>query len=382
MPISATQLADFMARIRWIWAILATIVALGLLVVFVRTNDAAFTVYKRLKAQDQYVYEEVRPSLVAQDPATFISIRTPADVLTYRETLKRLVYGGEGQRLAETPIPADSDSPVLDAVRQFSGVAEAHRFALEVRPGLYSYIYLMVPANPMPHRGLIYHHGFAGSFPQRQDLIEAALKKGLTVIVMDQLAYGENAGEAPCDFPAGADCQANLQFDLTKLKNPLAIHVEPVRVAIDLMNERGINDVTVVGFSAGSGTIVLTAALDDRIQTSIAVAGTLPYYLREGQDAPIGVANYTPLRDAMSLMDLYILGASGGGRMQTHLFNRYDRCCFRNVKGLLYEPVISDRLKELDLDGQFQIRIDESHARHGISKWGIAMIFTLMGLQE
>jgi dienelactone hydrolase len=365
-----------------IWAILAIIAALGLLVVFVRTNDAAFTVYKRLKAKDQYVYEEVRPSLVAQDPATFLSIKTPANVMAYRDTLKHLVYGADGQRQPEAPIPADEDSLILDAVQQFSGVAEAHRFALEVRPGLFSYIYLMVPARPMPQRGLIYHHGFAGSFPQRQDLIEAALKRGLTVIVMDQLAYGENAGEAPCDFPADGTCRANLQFDLTKLKNPLAIHVEPVRVAIDLLNARGISDVTAVGFSAGSGTIVLTAALDERIRTSIAVAGTLPYYLREGQDAPIGVANYAPLRDAMSLMDLYILGASGEGRVQTHLFNRYDRCCFRNVKGLLYEPVISDRLKELDLGGQFQIRIDESHAHHGISKWGIAMIFELMGIQE
>ncbi|MAO92074.1 MAG: hypothetical protein CMM81_11075 [Rhodospirillales bacterium] len=371
-----------MARFRWIWAILATIAALGLLVAFVRTNDAAFTVYKRLKAKDQYVYEEVRPSLVTQDPATFLSIKTPADVMAYRDTLTHLVYGADGLRRAEIPIPADEDSSILNVVRQFSGVAEAHRFALEVRPGLYSYIYLMVPARPMPQRGLIYHHGFAGSFPQRQDLIEAALKKGLTVIVMDQLAYGENVGQAPCDFPADGTCHANLQFDLTKLKTPLAIHVEPVRVAIDLLNQRGISDVTVVGFSAGSGTIVLTAALDERIRTSIAVAGTLPYYLREGQDAPIGVADYAPLRDAMSLMDLYILGASGEGRVQTHLFNRYDRCCFRNVKGLLYEPVISDRLKELDLGGQFQIRIDESHAHHGISKWGIAMIFELMGLQE
>ena len=87
-----------MARFRWIWAILATIAALGLLVAFVRTNDAAFTVYKRLKAKDQYVYEEVRPSLVTQDPATFLSIKTPADVMAYRDTLARMVYAGQKSR--------------------------------------------------------------------------------------------------------------------------------------------------------------------------------------------------------------------------------------------------------------------------------------------
>jgi pimeloyl-ACP methyl ester carboxylesterase len=371
-----------MAIKKWILVPVAVIAALGLLVVFVRTNDAAFTVYKRLKAKDRFVYEEVRPSLIAQDPDSFISIKTPADFSAHRAMLARLVYGGDGQRQAKTPVPADQDSPLLEDARQYAGVAEAHRFGIEVRPDVYSYIYLLIPADPMPAQGLIYHHGFAGSFPQRQDLIEAAMEKNLTVIVMDQLGYGENPRYAACDTPKEEGCLANLQFDLLKLDNPLAFHVEPVRAAVDLMQDRGISDVTSVGFSAGSGTVVLTSALEDRIHTSIAVAGTLPYYLREGQDAPIGVADYAPLRAAMSLLDMYILGASGQGRVQTHIFNRYDRCCFRNVKGLLYEPVVAKDVRELGLGGRFQVRIDESHARHGISRWGIKTIFELMGLQE
>ncbi|MDF1748075.1 MAG: alpha/beta fold hydrolase [Alphaproteobacteria bacterium] len=371
-----------MAKKRWILALVALVIVLASLVIFVRENDAAFALYKRLKAKDKYVYEEVRPNLVVQDPRTFLTIETPEDFKAHRATLSQLVYGADGQRQAEVPLLADQDSETLAAVRQFSGAAEAHRYGLEVRPGQSSYIYLIIPEEPLSGRGLIYHHGFAGSFPEHPELIEAALEKHLTVIAMDQLGYGENPREVPCDFSTDPSCIASLQFEMMAIKNPLAMHVEPVRVALDLMEQRGINDVTVVGFSAGSGTIVLTAALEPRIKSAIAVAGTLPYYLREGQDAPIGVADYPPLREAMSLMDLYILGASGEGRVQTHLFNRYDRCCFRNVKGLLYEPALSERIKQLGLGGRFQVRIDESHAHHGISKWGIKTIFNLMGLED
>jgi len=362
------------------WAILIALILTlcGGLVILVRTNDGLYVQYKRLKAADRYVFDVVRPELADQDPSDSLSIRSADDLDAARAALSVLVYGGDGARNVVTPYYGHGETGSLQQAQTLEGIASARHFYLSPRPDVLSFIYLLTPKTPIAKRGLIYHHGFAGGFMQQEPLIEAALYRGYTIVAIDQLAYGENSRKSECDIDPEPDCQANLQFDLDRIHDPLRLHVEPVRAAIDLLEMQGITDISAIGFSAGAATITLTAALDNRITRSVAAAGVLPYYLREGQDAPIGIADYAPLGDRFSMIDLFLLSASGEGREHMHLFNRYDRCCFRNVKGLLYSPLLSETLGALGRGGAFEVRIDETHARHTISDWGSNQIFSFL----
>lgn len=362
---------------RRVWSGIALILCLLAGAVFAfREHDGLNVVYKRWKADDVYVFEAVRPALVAQDAAVFLTLEIAQDLADRRSAVEALVHGGP--RRPVTPYLDYSETTVTQGMTALAGLQDGRRFYLAHRPGVISYLYLMQPEAPVAGRGLIYHHGFAGSFLQHAPLLEAALAQGFTIVALDQYGYGENAREAPCEKDDTPDCEANLQYGLDKLNAPLALHIEPVRAAVDLLEKLGMTEIDGVGFSAGAGTIVLSAAVEPRLRRTVAAAGTLPYYLREGQDAPIGVAEYAPLRALAGMMDLYLLGSAGAGRAQLHLFNRYDRCCFRNVKGNLYAPVLQNRLSRLDLGGRFAVAIDETHARHKISDWGVDTILSFL----
>ncbi|NMM43568.1 alpha/beta hydrolase [Rhodospirillaceae bacterium KN72] len=355
------------------------LVAIGALVVTVRVNDTANLIYKRYKTFDRYVFEEVRPELAAQDARSFISVSSPADVKALRREVSAVIYENDGDRTAQHAFYAYGNSKTLETARNFNFVKEARQYYVAQRPGVLSFLYILEPETPNPDHAVIFHDGFAGSFVDMRPMIEAMVKAGYLVVAMDQFGYGENSREAPCEIPEyDLTCEANLQYGMAKLHSPLSLHVEPVRAAVDFLESKGVSTIDAVGFSAGSGTVVLAASVEPRIRRSVAVAGTLPYYLREGQDAPIGVADYAPLKDRASLLDLYILGASGEGRAQMHLFNRFDRCCFRNLKGRQYEGAVQDAVQSLGIGGGFGVSIDETHARHTISDWGVARVMDFL----
>ncbi len=74
-------------------------------------------------------------------------------------------------------------------------------------------------------------------------------------------------------------------------------------------------------------------------------------------------------------MDMYVLAAVGPGRRFTQIFNRFDRCCFANTLGRLYEPAVKKAVKDVNGGGAFNVVIDETHADHKVSKWTIEKIF-------
>lgn len=363
---------------RWFVIALVALAGIAGLIIAAQVNDRVNMLYKRLKTSDRYVFEEVRPELAAQDPLQFLSITTADQVAEKRRALSALVYGTDGTRQPVAAQRIDGDSLLRDQAAQFAHSRGVARYYLTPKTGVLSFFYVLLPEQDNPTKAVIYHHGFAGSFVQRQDFIEDLLAQGYVVVAIDQLCYGENAREAPCEISDDPDCRANLQFHMDKLIAPLAMHVEPVRAAIDLLQDQGVEDFAAVGFSAGAGTVILSAALDTRITRSVGIAGVLPYYLREGQDAPIGIAQYQPLRQRASMMDLFLMGAVGEGRAQKHIFNRYDRCCFRNVKGLLYQPALEGRVEAFGLGGDFSVAIDETHARHTVSPWASQVVIDFL----
>lgn len=366
---------------RWAIAGLVVLAALGGLVLAGRYYDPLNVQYKRLKAENRFEFEEVSPDILAGgDPEALLTPHSAADVDARRRAITRIIYGAP-ERIAVPAYRSGGDSDVRFALEALPHAETVKRFYQTPRAGILSFFYLMIPKEPVPGRAAIYHNGFDGTSIQSAGLLDALMEAGVTVVAIDQLGYGENTRDAPClpvTYPPR--CVASLQFHMAKLDRPLTYHVEPVRAAVDLLlNGIEADEVHAIGFSAGAATITLAAAVDTRIKRSVAASGVLPYYLREGQDAPIGIADYGPLRDRIGMMDQFLLAAAGDGRAHMHLFNRYDRCCFRNLKGRVYEKTVQDRLEEIGLGGRFEVAIDETHARHEISDYGTETILTFLG---
>lgn len=374
-------------------------IILGLVIFFVlaggliaaaRVLDPVNVYYKRLKASSPYLYEEINPDLAKTDPASLISIHSAADAVSARDALLGWVYGTEPatrrKAVLHNPRAGWSHAPEIS---DWAGLGSVSQYYINVRPDVISYAYLLAPKDvtkgPGAGKAVIYHNGMASTFRAAQDWLEPLLEAGWTVLAFDQLGYGENSREVLCDrkrdgspVPAGERCIANLQQALPLVKTPVALHVEPVLAGIDLLQEMGFSEIDAIGFSAGATTVTIAAAIDPRLRRVTAAAGILPLYLREGQDEPFGIALELAQNGPISFLDLFVLAGSGQGRVYHQLFNRYDRCCFRNVKGKHYEKEVKNALLIAGNGGQFDVTIDESHARHAVSASGISTIVDML----
>ncbi len=371
-------------------AVAVVLVLAGGLVVASRVLDPVNILYKRLKAESSYVYEEIDPALTKTDPASLITLHSAEDVAAARQALLGWVYGTEppSRRVAELYNPHAGWSHASE-IENWRGLGTVAQYYITVRPDVISYAYLLAPkpgtTGPGTGKAVLYHNGMASTFVAARDWLEPLLEAGWTVLAFDQLGYGENAREVRCDkqadgspVPDGTQCLANLHNDLALIDNPVALHVEPVLAGVDLLESLGFEHVDAVGFSAGAATVTFAAAIDTRLRRTIAAAGILPPYLREGQDQLFGIAKELAESGPISFLDLFVLAGGGEGRLYQQLFNRYDRCCFRNIKGKHYETVVKKAILEVDAGGVFAATIDESHARHGISSAGVETILDVL----
>ena len=362
---------------RYLKKILYGVIALSALAAgidfLIHHYDPTRVLYKRFKAADRYVYDEIDPRFRQTDPNALIAIQTPADLAGARARLTKAVWGGGGFPATSLPstIETGIDLPVLGAL---PNLAKIDRLTVDMGNGVRSFLYRLQPAARRRNRLVIYHHGFAGTVRDVPDTLGAFLEQGYAVLAINLMAYGGNSAY----FGAADGKQYNLHFDLEKIENPLRYQFEPVAAGINYMARNfAYRSVDMVGFSAGGFVAAVAAALDLRIRRSYPVAGVYPVYLRSGQDIQKGMASYyPPMLAAVSYLDMFVLGASGAGRRQMQIFNRYDRCCYNNTKATLYAPAVAGRAAALG--GDFAVLIDETHADHKISRFALKAILADM----
>ena len=75
----------------------------------------------------------------------------------------------------------------------------------------------------------------------------------------------------------------------------------------------------------------------------------------------------------MNYLETFVLGSWGEDRGQLQIFNRFDRCCFRNVKGLHYAPAVEAVVNKIG-PGRFKVVLDETLADHKVSDFAIETI--------
>ncbi len=361
-------------RRRWLVRALAGLSALlaavAIAVILVQTWEPAFVLYKRIKAPSRYTYDEIKPEYAAIDPAQFLSIEAPGAVEPLRARLREIVRGGwpgptEFADITGTIEIHSDELPTkrLAELRALSPVASLRAFRFDFGGGTLSYAVHLRPPSTTGET-VVLQYGFAGEFHDGRDYIERLLAEGISVIGLNLLAYGGNS-----IYRNSSGVRTNLHHQVNDIPGGLFPHVAQITWAISLAQALDPGwPVHLVGFSMGAHLVTLAAAIDPRPTVVSANSGIYPSYLRDRKlDAPVGVATHRALLAAASELDLMLLAALGERRHAMQVFNRYDRCCYSNTKGKLYEPTLQARIKSLGLPGGFHVVIDESHGRHKLS---------------
>jgi len=332
--------------------------------------------YKRFKAENKFVFEEIEPHLKKTDPAKLIRIKSRASAESIRQTLTTAIWGPSGLPTRAQP-ELVADAPP-DQLRRLPSLAAIDVLRIPVDIGYAAYIYLLRPNKPNG-RLIIYQHGYAGTVEQNMaPYFIQLLTEGYTVAASNYPEYGNNR------FP-----HLNLErFGWYPLSHdrivgvhpqPIRFYVEPIVVLLNAIR-KDYERADMVGFSAGGWIATIAAAVDQRISRTVTVAGGYPIYLRvvnfERESPPPQF--HQPLLQAANYLEMYVLAAEGKSRSLTQIFNRYDRCCYRNTYVRLYEPAVKRAIGAIG-QGRFEAFIDETHADHKVSDWSKDQIIAILG---
>jgi len=350
--------------------------------------DPTRALYKRFRMDDPYRYERIDPHLRTRDAAALIHVRTPAAAKTVRENLVRVIWGAEGLPRGARPdrvvrdilqrrdLGGDCDRRSepktrrrlrceLDRYRGWKNLAGLDELHVAVGPAYSSTVAYFRPARSNGTL-VLYHHGYAGTFHEQDRNLERLVDAGYTVAAFNLLGYGDNScpvSSAWCDVAWG-------KFDVFL---PMRLHFTPPVVTINYAQAGGhIDRVVMIGLSSGAWVTTVLSAVEPRIARSYAIAGVLPVYLHRRNEWPAG-HRYPPLVAAATMLDLFVLGATPAGRQQWQIYNRYDRCCYDGIRGTLFAATVAKGVGTIG-GGRFDVLIDETHARHKISRWTMERI--------
>lgn len=360
--------------LRWAAGVLLVLYVLTEVAVYLARNyDPVRVPYRRWRADSPYKYEEINPRYLKTDPAKLITVRSPDEAAEMRAALIDVIWGPDGFPRGKQPASVESgySDPAFEGMQNLAGI---DRVRVEMEHDIYSIAYHFRPVRANG-RMVLYHHGYAGDVRDVADLIGALVADGYNVLALNFLGYGENWFSSEIYYPKWGWYKTSVHRLLSLEEHPLKFFVEPAVVAVNYAEAMGFSYVDMIGLSAGGWVTDMVAALDPRIRRSYPVAGGYPLYLRsgaEGNQSP--PPQYDPkLLQTADYLDIYVLGAAGRDRRQMQIFNRFDRCCYRNTLARLYEPAVKAAVSEVG-EGSFAIVIDETHADHKISEFGRATI--------
>jgi len=351
--------------------------------------DPTRAMFKRAITGDRLAYEIGDPRFGDQDPAAFIRIRDASAVPEHRRRIVEVIWGGGGlpdelpdrvirdldkRQEMQGACPSGPHEFLLKSLRcEAAGYAKWRNLAGidELLTVVHSegvgsrYTASVAYFRPLRANGVlvVYQHGHAGTYHAQHRHMERLVGAGYTVAATSLANYGDNNCPRPEEAPWCAVSAGVFQVPF-----PMRVHFSPLVETINYALRTGdIRDVAVIGFSAGAWIAAVMAAIDTRISRSYPIAGVIPFHLRRDREwSP--AQSYPPLVDSAGMLDLFVLGASGAGRAQVQYFNRYDRCCYNGTRPLLYEKAVKAAVRESG-GGAFDVVLDETHARHKISRW-------------
>jgi hypothetical protein len=154
------------------------------------------------------------------------------------------------------------------------------------------------------------------------------------------------------------------QFSLLSgsvLGSPLKYFFQPELAILDKYVKRD-EVVAMTGLSGGGWTSTVLSSIEPRIKLTYAVAGSLPFSIRDGVEADLGDWEQwlVGIFPKYGYLDLYVLGTYPG-RTVVNVYNVADECCFSARTGYL-EWAKDVTIKSEKLNGKFRVVLEDSSA--------------------
>jgi len=308
-------------------------------------------------------FNDIDPVAAKVDVAALLRVRSEKDIARVRKELIAFIWKNDGRLPpASDVVRADAELPKPLANAQ----ATCETLTIAMDREFKAIVYHFRPKDPNKHLAIFHQgHDHAWTGGGGADTVKFLLAKGHSVLVFQMPLYGDNKRHAPAGI-ATHDAMAKL---VARDLNPIKYFLEPIAVALNHVEKRyAPEDVIMIGLSGGGWTTTLYAAIDPRVRLSFPVAGTLPDYLRVGRPGDKGDWEqfYPDLYKIANYLDLYVMGATGRGRQQRQVLNKYDSCCFWGIGFRTYEKHVAKVVAEVGA-GSFDVYLDESHRSHLVS---------------
>lgn len=331
-------------------------------------------------------FEEVNPlGQSTPDVPSLINIQSVDDIAITRSAIIQNLWVDTLPVKIPTNVIHDIANHQVDPELRYldlDNLSHIDRITIKMDYGFESIAYHFVPEYATD-RLMIYHQGHAGDFINGKETINFFLQNNFHVIALAMPALGMNTfpdslvipniGNVPTHgiYHTGHERFGAIQPIIEG--NALRFFVEPVIQIINYSEQFDLSDdVSMLGISGGGWTTVMAAAVDVRIKQSYSVAGTNPFILRyyapliNGGSEVGDWENWLPgLVPDINYFDLYLLGATGSGRYQMHVYNQYDSCCFAGIRHSLWSE--SFLLYHQNFDGAFEVYVDSLNYEHSIS---------------
>lgn len=317
------------------------------------------------------------------DFESIIDIHSEKDALAKRNAVIDLLWGNPG--FPNKKLPDAMEENIRDT--NYAGLANLKaidKLSVKMEYSLSSYVYHF-KSNESNGKAAIYHQGHGGKFLIGINTIQALLSEGYDVYAMSMPLLGFNNKPIASTERFGklfVHKHEYLAYLSPDHGHPVKYFMEPVAVVMNYMEQQNYEKIVMVGLSGGGWTTTLYAAIDSRIDISIPVAGSLPFYLRSNDLMKSGtIGDYEQkvpeLYSIANYLELYVLGSFGKGRSQLQILNQFDACCFGGTGYKTYENAVKTRVNELGI-GKYDFFLDSSHRLHQISPKAIEYIINYL----
>ncbi len=315
-----------------------------------------------------------------------VTLVTPAAVLNKRKELIRYVWGASG--FPRNGVPQAVEKNRTSPVSGLKNLERVDTLHIPMEYGIRGLAHHFIPKR-MNNRLVVLHLGhtdnctFNDGVPGEPDI---GMRRTLNVL----LVKGFSVLAVYMPHTTIEDCNGGHEemFSLATSGSPMKFFFETTAVSLNylLKGSDRYADVSMVGLSGGGWTTTIYAAIDPRIRLSIAVAGTVPLYLRyEGYNHDREQFLDSFYRRA-GYPDIYVMGAFGVRRKQIQVLNRYDDVAFGErqhdtVKvGIPFKAAVKEYEKKVRAalkkagSGSFKVYIDETAQRHMISDTALEQV--------
>ncbi|TQM01001.1 hypothetical protein FB559_6744 [Actinoallomurus bryophytorum] len=321
-------------------------------------------------------YRAMPQAAVGVDVESMITMYSAAEVAARRARLIAYVWKRAGLPTRLPRVQTDVSVPLLTALPHLRRVDE---LSVPLAYGMSSKVYHVLPRPPGNGRLAVYHNGHGEPLGTMLTTVAPLLQRGYSVQIHAMPYMHWNA---PSPAELGETSHDEFARRESASFSALTFFLEPVAVALNhAVRVHRPTSVQMVGLSGGGWTTTVYAAIDPRVTRSYPVAGSLPPYLRGASpNAASSIGDWEQRGDTLpgfygvaGYLDLYVMAATGPGRRQLQILNRFDSCCFSGIGHRSYVAAVAHRAGLIG-GGGWDLQEDATHDGHTISPYALSVI--------